>query len=565
MLIGFSLFTHCKQDRKDEKFTLRIRLADEPDCLHPVVSQSSIATQIEALIMPPLFEYSPGSLELSSILITKLSDPIQVNDSTLSYTYQLQPKAVWDDGTSLSSDDVLYTIKSSLNPCLKNKTYIGFFKNIRDVICSSTDLKSVTFLVNSKYMLNREMSGNYYIYPEYVYDPKKIMRKFSLNDLLKKDSAAWKIEEWNELKAYANEYQSIDYCREKISGCGAYKLISWQAGSKIILEKKKNWWGDSLVKDFPLLASYPERIEYLIMPDEASALLELKKGSIDLVSDVTPEAFKELEQNNNDKLSFATPTLLQYLYIEINHRNIILQSRNVREAIAHLIDLDAFIKDQYNGLAIKVNSPVHPSVVYYNNSMTQYDFNTVYAADLLKKDGWKDTNNDGVLDKFINGKLYDLEFKFKISNKESSKKLGLLLQEEAKKIGIKINLEPKEAASFMTDLNALNFDLALLVQRRDPKLWDPFQSWSSTNTKPGGFNKSGYATSTSDSLILAIREASDTRIRNDLYLKFQQLLHDDVAQIFLLSPKERIAYSKRIKVLESSRRPGYFEGMINIK
>ncbi|MEO6189168.1 MAG: ABC transporter substrate-binding protein [Saprospiraceae bacterium] len=556
---------HCSEDKKDKDFVLRIRLADEPDCLHPVVSQSSLATQIEVLIMPPLFEFSPNKLEFSPILVKSMVDPVIVNDSTVSYTYELQENAVWEDGQPLTVDDIIYTIKSTLNPCIRNKTYAGFFKNIRDVKSTSSNNKTVTFLINKNYMQGQEMSGNYCIYPEHIYDPNSVLRKFSLQDLMHKDSANWSAEEWNNLKSYGSEYQSQKFCKEKIVGCGPYKLLTWQSGSKIILEKKKNWWGDSLVSKYPLLISKPDRIEYWIMPEEASALLELKNGNIDIISELTPKVFEELKDKDSDKLNFATPTLMQYMYIDINHRNPVLSNLKVRMALSHLINVDQFIKEQYNGLALRINSPVHPSKSYYNSSIESIKYDPLKATQLLKEDGWKDTNGDGSLDKKINGKTQELAFRFYLTNKETSKKFGLLLQEECKKVGIKIDLIPKEAASLMNDLNELNFDLVLIAQRQSPSLWDPFQMYSSSNTKAGGFNKSGYATSKSDSIIASIRNAGTENERNKLYLEFQKILHDEVVQIYLFSPLERIVYSKRINLVESSRRPGYYEGMITRK
>ena len=52
----------CTGNQKDKGFVLKIRVAEEPDCLNPIVSQSSVATQIEGFIMPPLFEFNPDHL-----------------------------------------------------------------------------------------------------------------------------------------------------------------------------------------------------------------------------------------------------------------------------------------------------------------------------------------------------------------------------------------------------------------------------------------------------------------------------------------------------------------------
>ncbi|MBK8405090.1 MAG: hypothetical protein IPL25_13710 [Saprospiraceae bacterium] len=77
-----------------------------------------------------------------------------------------------------------------------------------------------------------------------------------------------------------------NFCKEKIQGCGAYRLKVWESGNRIVLERKVNWWGDSLAKDYPLLAAYPKEIQYLVIPDEAAALKLLSKTNIDLLESV---------------------------------------------------------------------------------------------------------------------------------------------------------------------------------------------------------------------------------------------------------------------------------------
>ena len=62
----------CTGNEKDKGFVLKIRVAEEPDCLNPIVSQSSVATQIEGFIMPPLFEFNPDHLELSPLMVQRM-------------------------------------------------------------------------------------------------------------------------------------------------------------------------------------------------------------------------------------------------------------------------------------------------------------------------------------------------------------------------------------------------------------------------------------------------------------------------------------------------------------
>lgn len=564
-LILICLFISCKQEPKEKELILKIRIAEEPDCLHPVISQSSLATQIEVLMMPPLFEYHPDKLELSPMLVRNMGPAQSINDSIIAYSYELHPQAVWDDGSPVQGSDVAFTIKAALNPLLKNGTWRGFFKNIVDFKMDSADPKKFSILVRKNYMLGQEMSGNYCLYPAHVYDPAQMMDKFTIPDLTTKDSASYNPAEWDLLNRFAAEYQSAEFCKNKIQGCGAYRLKNWESGTRIVLEKKANWWGDSLASAYPLLAAYPKEIQYIVIPDEAAAVVALKNQSIDLLTGLSPKQYDELKNNSADQFEFANPSLSQYYYLEINHRHPILKEKVVRQALAKLLDLDKFIKTQFNGLASRIVGPVNPSKSYYNHLLKPVGFSPQEAVRLLAEAGWKDSNGNGTLDKIIDGKQTELVLNLFISGKEIGKNIGILLQEEATKIGVRIELVSKESAMMMKDMNAHQFELATMAARQSPSLWDPYQAWHSSNTKAGGFNKSGFATALSDSLILAIRNATSETERDAAYLKFQELLYDEQAQIFLFAPLERMVYNKRISLQATSRRPGYSENLIKLR
>jgi len=563
LLVALAVLSSCNREAGGEGEMLRIRVTEEPDCLHPVVSQSSLATQIEQLIMPPLFEYHPDKLELSPLLVQSLSDPIQVNDSTIAYDYQMIKGVVWEDGKPVTAADIVYTIKAALNPLLKNATWRGYFKNIVDVYPDPANPAKFRIAVKRDYMLSREMSGNYCIYPEHIYDPAGAMRVYSIPDLIHRDSASWGKQAWDSLGSYAARYQSEDYCRKLITGCGPYRLLSWDAGNRIVLQKKKDWWGDGLEKDYPLLTSYPSTIEYLVIPEEASAVLALKNKQVDLVTGLSAGQFEALKSNSD--LAFSTPAVMQYYYLEVNHRNPVMKRKEVRQAIARLLDMDKFIATQLNGLARRIVGPVPPGKAYYHDGLKPVQFDPAEAASLLKAAGWIDSNADGTLDCMIDGKRIELVIQLSVSGKETGKNLAILLAEEAARIGMKMELISKETAVFMKDLNEFNFELATMAARQSPSLWDPFQAWHSSQARPGGFNKSGYASPLVDSLIAAIRTAPSEDLRTQAYRAFQQHLYDEQVQIYLFSPLEKIVYRSDLELNPTTRRPGYTEGMIRFK
>ncbi|MBK9727125.1 MAG: hypothetical protein IPO86_03305 [Saprospiraceae bacterium] len=562
----FSLFySSCNPDKKDSGFTLRIRLKEDVDCLHPIVSQSSSATQIEPLIMLPMIEYSMDKIELTPLLVLDIPRVTETNDTMTTFESDIRPEAVWDDGSPITASDYAFTVKAALNPFIKNPTWKGFLKNIVAIKLNPSQPKHLIIQIKKNYILGAEIAGNINLYPEAVYDPEKIMNKYQVADLITKDSSSWSPQELLELQKFADAFQTAEMCKSKIAGSGPYRLESWDASSKIVLQKKSNWWGTKIAESISMLQSYPDRIEYLIMPDETATILALKEGSIDLATEISPKQFNALQSDNTNqnKLQFFTPGVFQYTYLELNTSKTSLSEPAIRNALARLIDIPGFIKNIMHGLADPIVGPIHPSRIYYNQRLKPISLNSDSAKAILQNAGWSDSNKDGILDKKINNKLITLSFKLLVSS-ETGKKLALLLQEEAKKVGIEIKPETKEFALILKDLNERNFEIAVLTGKQSPSLFDPYQSWHSSNAKPGGSNRCGFATSETDSLIQIIRTTKNEEERNLAYLQFQEILYIQQPQIFLFSPKERLIATKRIQLEASSRRPGYLENTIRL-
>lgn len=566
ILINVNFFITACKNPEDEAFTLRIRIREDVDCLHPIVSQSAIATQIEALIMLPMIEYSAENLELSPLLVKAAPEISSSNDSSHIYALEILEDAKWDDGQNITAADYEFTIRAALNPYVKNPSWRSFLKNILHIQYDSLEPKKIWVHVSKNYMLGKEVSGNVNLYPEHIYDPEKLMRNFRVEELTTKDSAAWIPEQHALLKRFAEQFESAAFCKSAIHGAGPYKLKSWDAGSRIVLERKKDWWGTKYADRNKMLEAHPDYIEYVIMPDEAAAVLAVKEGSVDLVTEVAPKTFIDLRNDSmqNSSLQFYSSGHFQYSIIELNLRNPVLQDVRVRKALAKLTNVSSYIDHLMFGLAAPVYGPIHPVKSYYNNKLQPIAYDPAAAHKLLIESGWTDSNKNGVLDKTINGVLQELRLRF-LASSATSKSIALLYQEEARKLGIEIIPETKEASFIRKDLNDRNFDMVYVtVTQQATTLYDPYQGYFSSNAKPGGGNRCGVQSEKLDSLILGIRSALNEEERTRYYLEFQQTLYDLQPQIFLFSPFERLLANKRIRMETIKRRPGYLENTFRL-
>lgn len=566
LLLTLGLFS-CKSTTDVSSNDVTIRLPNEPESLHPIFSKSIYATQIESLILLPIAEYDPFSMQLSPILITSIPSGEEISEGKHAggklFHLEFRPEAEWSDGTPVTGEDYLFTFKSVFNPYVNAEAWKNFMSYINEIEIDIADPKKVSVYLDSTYSLELESITNWNLYPAHVYDPENLMSSFTLEEL-RDPTITWTAAQDSVLKRFATLYESPEYFRENVSGSGAYALDQWMTGEFIRLKRKQNWWGDKINDPPLLLQAYPSSITYRIILDEAAAEAAIKNGEIDLMADINASAFNRLRNNPEwkDKLNFDTPALMQVNYIEINHRNPILADVRVRKALAYAIDYDGILKNVMEGLATRATSPIHPDKSYYNAALEPINRDIQKSLDLLKEAGWEDTNNNGTPDKIINGKSEELHLEIKVTNKAEGMAISNIIKENAKEAGFDIALVIVDPSQIQQDVRQRNFDLLPIRIRAFPYVDDPYSIWHSDNDKQGGGNRSGFVSAALDEQIEKIRSTDDPAIQDAALKKFQEIIYQEQAGIFLYTPLERIVSSKRIQFKPSARRPGYFENLI---
>jgi len=559
----------CSQNEQSatEDFQVTVRLAAEPDYLNPIRSKSASASPIESLIMLPLAEYDPVSLELVPMLVTSRATidtiPSGRYKDGLVFHYEIRPEANWDDGSPVTGFDYAFTVKTVLNPEVASATLRGFLSFIKDVQVDPSDPKKFAVVVPEPYMLAEAVTCNFLVLPKYVYDPSGYLDSVDVADLSDAEKAAQLAEENPKLKQFAEEFAAPKYSRDIVAGAGPYKMVEWVTNEHIILERKKEWWGDNVKNAPELLHGYPTRIIYQVIPDETSALSALKDGTVDLVAQVTANNFVEMRDDPqwNSKFNFYTPTLMQQNYVEINNRHPLLRDKRVRKALALAIDYDAIVDTLLLGMAERTASPFHPSKKYYDRDIAPEPYSIEQAKELLKEAGWEDTNNNNIVDKVIDGKLTELNLDVIVTQRAEGQQIALLMKQTAAKAGIDIDIVTKDGNGLMQAIRSRDFEMLLLRNTSSPSLDDPYQRWHTESDQPGGGNRSGFSDPEADEIMEQIRETSDENERNRLFIELQEIIYDQTPVIFLYVPTERLIVNKRIQMTPSSRRPGFFENL----
>lgn len=538
-----------------------IRFDQEPERLNPVLSSGSGASQIENMIFQPLAEVDPFTLEQQPVLLEKLHTPVNVRDSVLGpmdrLDVQLKKDAKWTDGKPVTYKDILFTLKLFFTDALENprfKQHLGF---LIDEKHTDSDEKFISFYMDTMAFKPELILTNFHIMPAHIYDSAGVLSQFPLVDFIKD-----KFTEADESKltTFANQFKSEKYSRETVIGSGPYRLKNWTTGYQIDLEKKENWWGDKYAES-NLFKAKPKEINYRIIPDQQVAITAMANNNVDVISSVTPEKFSALKEVASDDYQFLTPTLPRYYYIVLNNEAVTLREKKVRQAMAHLVNQQEMIEVVMSGYGHPVTAPLIPSGPYYDQKLAPYAFDVSKAKRLLSDAGWRDSDDDGIVDKEFEGEKVDLTVDINITGGALGRQIALLLQDNFKKAGIDLQIVTKKYAESKKQMRQGTFDMVATRGTNSVQEVNLAPVWHTEGIGDGGRNLARYSNPELDKILdaLELEERPSARIR--LYHKLHRIIYDDVPVLYLLMPTERILVSKRWNLEPSPRRPGYFENL----
>jgi peptide/nickel transport system substrate-binding protein len=539
-----------------------IRLEAEPDRLNPLLSTISYSRQVFDPLHLYLMNYDPTTLVLVPQLL-KETPKIElikngVYEGGTKYSFEIREEAVWDDGKPITAADYEATLKLIFNPFLPTLGYRTFLENIQSFDIDKMNPKKFTIILNDTYFAGLESLTNVVpVLPKHIFDADNSLDTVSLLKLISDPSPENQLKNYPFIKDFADYYLGEFFSRnpEGVNGAGPYKLVSWQSGQEILLEKKQAWWGDKLATDNAAFQAFPDRLLFKIIPDPVSALAALKNEEIDVMQNIAPEDFLALKSDSTTKahFSFYTPSSLSSYYISLNTRLPILSDKKVRRAFAHAIDVDELIQNVFIGFGTRCATPLHPSSAEYNADLKPITFSIEQAKKLLAEAGWSDTDKDGILDKKIGGKKTALSVKYLANaSKASSMTLAELIKSNARKAGIDVVIDAKDANTLLDKLRSRDFEMISAGRSITPQ-WSPSQNW-----RTDADNRSGFGNEKTDEWIDALEREPNQSKRWVISKKLQAEIYEEQPEIMLFCPQERLVIHKRFEAVSTAVWPGFY-------
>jgi len=553
----------CKEDKPklEQDKTLDIAINREPKMLNPYLNPNAIAREVYQYIFVNMADFDPKTYQLKPILIKSIPEAVDVKEGpyagSTKYTLEFKEEAKWDNGSPITGNDLLFSVKAIKHPGVNAATYRSYVQWISDVVVDPTNERKVDVYFDEYYILAKELAVTLQVLPQYVYDASKALDEITLR-ALSGPNAEELIAANPKLSEFASAFNSVKFSRETVVNAGPYELKEWIANQTIVLQKKENYWAEG--SDIPALQAGPEKIVFHIIPDETAAITQLKEGNIDFLRNTSSEAYMDMQENDlyKDQFQFMDQELMRFYYIAINNSKPELSNPKIRRALAKLNDVPKLIELLEGGLGSQTVGIFNSKKAYYNDDLKPIALDIEGAKQIFKEEGWEDTNQDGTIDKVLDGNRVEMDLDIFITGSELSNNVALLMQENAKKAGVKINIITKKYPDIKREnLKTRDYDLIPLLLSQDLALDDPYSKWHSDNDDPAKANDVSYNSEKADELIEKIRSARDDASRTKYYKELQAVMYEDQPVIFLYNPVARMILSNRWKGESTLKRPGY--------
>jgi peptide/nickel transport system substrate-binding protein len=298
--------------------------------------------------------------------------------------------------------------------------------------------------------------------------------------------------------------------RDPPVGSGPFLLKRWRPGEELVLVANSYYFGRRPRLDW---------IQFRILANTTTRLLEMKKGEVDLLQNCVPAyAVKFMERIPGVKV--VQEPGITYQYLGYNLVDPILRHKEVRQAIAYAIDRKAIIAHTLKGLAVQADGVIlSPYNWAYEGDVHRYPYDPERARALLDAAGFPDPDGDGPRMRFT--------LSYKTSTDMEALEIAQIIKGYLKEVGIGLEVRSFEWGTFFDDIMRGNFQIYSLrwIGVVDPDIF--YYLFHSSSVPPNGANRGRYDNVEVDRLLEQSRRTCDWVLRKGIYSRIQKILAED--------------------------------------
>ena len=482
----------------------------DPDGFNPLTAiNTSAGAMIDDLIYTRLVDIGPNLLPRFS---TSLAERVRIDGGGRRYVLSLRRNARWADGTAVTADDVVFTIKAQNNTSVI-ESLASDFTLMRSVRALDRWTVEIDLSRPSPPFLPNALGETYPL-------PAHVLRKFR-----------------EESTAEAQFLNTDSAFSQHPIGDGAFRITRHVRDSYIVLEPNPLYWGPK-----PRLS----QLAFRVYPQQDSLYAAVDAGEVD-VTDIPPNLWRIHTRLRGNHRAVTWPWNVTFLLLPNYHDRSapFLHERAVRQAMLYAINRDFIIQGIMSGQADLLNGPIPTFSPYYDRNLPKYPYDPARAQTLLEAAGW---HLHGKM-REKNGVALHVVLKTGGATDAVASNIAELIQANFRAVGIDCELENEELATFFSDLHNSRFALALrgIILSAYP---DDYKTYDSKQTRPnGGYNLGFYSNPAIDRELEAARSASSPSAARAALRRYQDLAATDLPVLYL--------YSNRLGAIVPANLRGY--------
>ncbi len=453
-----------------------------------VLSAEVFGALFESLLTlnPLTMKYEPG-----------LADKWTISDDKKTFTFHINPKARWSDGTPVTAEDVKWTYDVILDP--KNMTGPHKINMERFTPPEVVDQHTIRFTAKEIHWKNLLAASGFQI----------LCRA-----------------------AYQNvDFNTINFEFPVVSG--PCQLGRIDEGVLLKLNRRSDWWHIDAASSRN--KGNFDTITYKFFAERTNAFEAFKKGIIDLFPVYTSRIWinetggEVFIKNHIIKQKIHNHKPVGFQGFAMNMRKPPFDDILVRKAMAFLLD-----REKMNQTLMYGQYFLHQSYFedLYSDAIPcpnpAIELNRKKARALLKQAGWAVNPDTGYLEK--DGNKFSFQF---LTRDASSEKFLSIYAEDLKDAGIEMRIDKKDWAAWARDMEEFNYQMTW-ASWSSGVFKDPESMWLSAEAdRNSGNNITGFKNKTVDALIEKQKTIFDIEKRNDIYREIDQLIYQEYPYVLL--------------------------------
>jgi peptide/nickel transport system substrate-binding protein len=516
----------AEEETMAEKKTFVFGRGGDSVQLDPAIVTDGESFRVTGQVLEPLYQYEPGS----TTPIPALAEECTANEAATEWVCTLRQGVKFHDGTDFNADAVVFNFERwrfTDNPYHFESQVFEYYETMWNGFDDDSAITSV------------EKIDDYTV-------------KFTLNAPLAPFVANLAMDIFAISSPAAIEAAGEDYGTPSVGcvGTGPFKFVEWIEGDQITVVANDDYWGGRPTID---------EIIWRVIPDDSARFLALKAGDIDALEQAVLEDLTAAESDPD--LYIMTRPALNTGYLAFNFKVVEFQDKLVREAVAHAINRQGLIENFYGKYAEVATNFLPPLIWGHNDAIEDWTYDPELSKQLLADAGFP----DGLSELTVAEDLMDAD--------------GNVLYAAGDKVPFRLYYmpvtrfyypSPKEIGEAMAaDLAKAGMNVELYLEgdwptylgaRRNGTFLGLYQlGWGGDNGDPDNFlcyffcagtepiaREGWYMNADLAALLMTAQSTAGQENREPLYQQAEQMLHDDVARIWVDHNNTPLIFSSKV-------------------